>query len=302
MVDCENDSYELLDFGEGRKLERFGGIVLNRPSLAAEGGKKSQPELWNDATARFRGPRTGDGSWSPSPKQWQPDDWRFGHDSAATFCLKLDALPSGQVGVFPEQRDNWDWIARQVTRLRSQLGDERPPRVLNLFAYTGGSTLAAAAAGAEVVHIDAAQNIVDRARQNAELSALADRPIRWIADDATKFCRRELKRGNKYDAVVLDPPSYGHGPTGERWKINEHLLPLLEMCGELTADNRAFVVVSCHSTGIGPAELAAYLSEGIFGHCGQPPESGELFLRTAGGKRLASGCYARWPRRTSIVS
>ncbi len=102
--------------------------------------------------------------------------------------------------------------------------------------------------------------------------------------------------------MILDPPSYGHGPTGERWKINEHLLPLLEMCGELTADNRAFVVVSCHSTGIGPAELAAYLSEGIFGHCGQPPESGELFLRTAGGKRLASGCYARWPRRTLIVN
>ncbi len=177
MVDSEKDPYELLDFGEGRKLERFGGIVLNRPSLAAEGGKKSQPELWNDATARFRGPRTGDGSWSPSPKQWQPDDWRFGHDSAATFSLKLDALPSGQIGVFPEQRDNWDWIVRQVTRLRSHLGDERSPRVLNLFAYTGGSTLAAAAAGAEVVHIDAAQNIVDRAGKTPNSPRLPTGPF-----------------------------------------------------------------------------------------------------------------------------
>ena len=171
----------------------------------------------------------------------------------------------------------------------------KPLRVLNLFAYTGGSTLAAAAAGAEVVHIDAARNIVDRARQNADLSGLADRPIRWIAEDAMKFCQRELKRGNQYDAVILDPPSYGHGPKGEPWKIDEHLLPLLKLCGELTAESRAFVLVTCHSPGIGPAELAAYLAEGIFGHCGQPPVAGELFLETADGRQLPSGVFARWP-------
>jgi 23S rRNA (cytosine1962-C5)-methyltransferase len=296
MTSASSADYELLDFGEGRKLERFGPVVLNRPCLAAEGDKKSQPGLWDQATARFRGPRTGDGSWSPNLKQWQPVDWHLAHDGAATFRLRLDALPSGQVGVFPEQRENWDWIMRQVARTKSQLGDERLPRVLNLFAYTGGSTLAAAAAGAEVVHIDAAQNIVDRARQNAELSGLAERPIRWIAEDALKFCRRELKRGNKYDAVILDPPSYGHGPAGEPWKINEHLLPLLQMCGELTADNRALVLVTCHSPGIGPAELAAYLSDGIFGHCGQPPAAGELFMETAAGRKLPSGVFARWPK------
>jgi 23S rRNA (cytosine1962-C5)-methyltransferase len=283
--------YDLLDFGDGRKLERFGDIVLNRPSPPADGAAKARPELWTNITARFRGPRTGDGSWAPSPKQWAPPEWHFVHDGPASFRLQLEALPSGQVGVFPEQRGNWDWIAQHAARGLAQ----RPLRVLNLFAYTGGSTLAAAAAGAEVVHIDAAQNIVDRARQNAELSGLADRPIRWIAEDAMKFCQRELKRGNRYDAVILDPPSYGHGPKGEPWKIERDLLPLLKMCGELTSEQRAFVLLTCHSPGIGPAELAAYLAEGIFGHCGQPPAAGELFLESSDGRRLPSGTFAHWP-------
>ncbi len=294
MTQGIND-YELLDFGDGRKLERFGSVVLFRPCPAAEGVAKSRPELWDSVTARFRGPRTGDGSWTPRPSAWMPEDWHIAHqcaaNSAVSIRLRLDALPSGHVGVFPEQRENWDWIVKQIAKPQAA----RPLRVLNLFAYTGGSTLAAAAAGAHVVHIDAARNSVDRAHQNAELSGLADRPIRWIAEDAMKFCRREVKRGNQYNAVILDPPSYGHGPKGELWKIREHLLPLLELCGQLTAESRAFVLVSCHSPGIGPAELAAYLADGIFGHCGQPPTAGELSLETAAGRKLPSGIFARWP-------
>lgn len=290
---AENHHYELLDFGDGRKLERFGTVVLNRPCPAAEGIEKTRPELWDEITARFRGPRTGDGSWTPPPKTWIPAEWCFAQGDDASFRLKLEALPSGQVGVFPEQRENWTWIGRQVAK--PQAMRERPLRVLNLFAYTGGSTLAAAAAGAEVVHIDAVQNIVDRARENAAFSGLAERPVRWIAEDAVKFCRRELKRGKRYDAVILDPPSYGHGPKGEPWKINTDLLPLLTMCGELTAESRAFVLVSCHSPGIGQAELAAYLSEGIFGHCGQPPAAGELALEISDGRKLPAGVFARWP-------
>lgn len=289
-----NEAYELLDFGAGRKLERFGPVTLDRPSPAADGARKSLPELWPDATARYDGARTGDGRWLPPPDKWVPNDWCFVHEGATTLRLQLDALPSGQVGVFPEQRDNWDWIARQVRRAAEQLG--RPPKVLNLFAYTGGSTLASAAAGAEVVHVDAARTIVDRARHNAALSGLADRPIRWIAEDAVKFCRREVKRGNRYDAIVLDPPSYGHGPQGEVWKIGDDLLPLLALCGQLTAESRTFVLVTCHSAGIGPAELAAYVADGVFGHCGQPPAAGELFLETAAGRRLDAGVYARWPQ------
>jgi len=293
MTTASTSEYELLDFGHGRKLERFGPVVLDRPSPAAEAVDKAQSELWRDATARYDGSRTGDGTWRPNPEKWMPADWHFAHDRTAQFRFKLDALPSGQVGVFLEQRENWDWIARQVAKPRTV--GVRAPRVLNLFAYSGGSTLSAAVAGAEVVHVDAARNMVDRARQNAELSGLGDRPIRWITEDAVKFCRRELKRGNRYDAVILDPPTYGHGPKGEAWKIGEHLLPLLEMCGELTAESRAFVLLTCHSPGIGPAELAAYLADGIFGHCGQPPAAGELFLEAINGRKLPSGVFARWP-------
>jgi len=288
-----NDQYELLDFGDGRKLERFAGIVLNRPCPTAEGFAKSRPDLWNTATARFRGPRMGDGSWSPPPRNWSPANWIFTHGDDFQFKLQLEPLPSGQVGVFPEQCEKWNWIAKQAAYGFAKRN--RPLKVLNLFAYTGGSTLAAAAAGAQVVHIDAANNMVDRARQNAELSGLADCPIRWIAEDATRFCQREVKRGNQYDAVILDPPTFGHGPKGQSWQIEKHLLPLLKLCGQLTAEQRAFVLVTCHTPGFGPAELAAYLSEGIFGHCGQPPKAGELFLETSEGRRLPSGTYARWP-------
>ncbi|MEX2310279.1 MAG: class I SAM-dependent methyltransferase [Pirellulales bacterium] len=293
MTSASSDDYELLDFGSGRKLERFGAVVLDRPCSAAEGIRRSRPELWIAATARFHGPRTGGAEWTPAPQNWRPTNWLFTHDSERPFQLGLDALPSGQVGVFPEQRGNWDWIARQVAKSQAAVG--RPLRVLNLFAYTGASTLAAAAAGADVVHIDAVHNIVERARENASLSNLADRPIRWITEDAMKFCQRELKRGHRYDAVILDPPSYGHGPRGEPWKIDIDLLPLFKICGELTAEGRAFVLVTCHSPGIGPAELAAYLADGVFGDCAQPAAAGELFLETSDERRLPSGIFARWP-------
>lgn len=290
-----NDFYKLLDFGQGRKLERFGEVVIDRPCPTAEGVRAANPEMWQSAVARFEGTRAGDGKWSPAAK-WAPAEWWFTHGGTGDeFRLRLDALPSGQIGVFPEQRENWEWIARQVGRAKQRAVDVAPLRVLNLFAYAGGSTLAAALAGAEVVHVDAARSVVERARENAAASGLADRPIRWIVEDAVKFCQREVKRGNQYDAVLLDPPTYGHGPKGEPWKVGEHLLPLLELCGKLTAKRRAFVLVTCHSPGIGPAELGAYLADGVFGHCGQPPATGELRLKTADGRRLPSGVFARWP-------
>jgi 23S rRNA (cytosine1962-C5)-methyltransferase len=292
--------YDLVDFGGGRKLERFGPVVLDRPCPAAVNVQPARPEMWRRAAARYDAPRAGDGEWMPPAAKWLPAEWHLAHEGATSFRLLLDALPSGQVGVFPEQRQNWEWIARQCAKpqvadrpWRADVG--RPLRVLNLFAYTGGSTLAAAAAGAKVVHVDAARSVVDRARQNATLSGLDDRPIRWIVEDATKFARREQKRGNRYDAVILDPPTYGHGPNGESWEIEVDLLPLLDACRELTADHRAFVVLTCHTPGIGPAELSAYLADGIFGHCSQPTAAGELYLQTQDGRRLPSGVFARWP-------
>jgi 23S rRNA (cytosine1962-C5)-methyltransferase len=282
--------YELLDFGDGRKLERFGGWVLDRPCPAAE-KKKEQPALWGEATARFEGDRAADGVWTPKVENWEATqtDFPVRLSEQDRFDLQLAPLPSGQVGVFFEQFANWQWIARQVRK------SAEPLKVLNLFAYTGGSTLAAASAGTEVTHIDAAKSMVARARENANVSGLEDAPIRWIVEDALKFCQREVKRGNQYDAVILDPPSYGHGPKGEEWSIKRDLLPLLKLCGELTTERRAFVLCTCHSPGIGPAELSAYFADGLFGHCGQPAGNGKLYLQTADGRKLPSGVFARWP-------
>ena len=303
-MNASSGDYELLDFGDGRKLERFGGVILDRPSPAAEGAAKARPDAWRVATARYDRTHGEQGEWTPKKaalQRWNvsfalepqtgldPTERRHG----TIISLQLQGSPFGHVGVFPEQQDNWRWIARQVAT-RKAIG-QRPVRVLNLFAYTGASTLAASAGGADVVHIDAARNIVERARRNAELSQLSDRPIRWIAEDATKFCQRELKRGNRYDAVILDPPTYGHGPKGESWKFAEHVLPLLRMCAELTSESRAFVLMTTHTPGIGQAELAAYVAQGFFGSCSQPPETGELLLANSDGRRLPSGVFARWP-------
>ncbi len=292
--------YELIDFGDGRKLERFGGWILDRPAPGAESFAKQQSEAWTTATAKYQAVRAAAGSWKPTAKSWPASEiaWVVDVVGEAGFQLMLQPLPSGQIGVFPEQFACWQWIASQVRRA---LGGGATPgqspglKVLNLFAYTGGSTLVAAACGAEVVHVDAAKSVVERARQNAAASGLGDRPIRWITEDALKFCQREVKRGKRYDAIVLDPPTYGHGPKGEEWQLKRDLLPLLELCGELVERRPKFVLVTCHTPGIGQAELSAYLSDGVFGHCGQPPRSGELYLETADGRRLPSGVYARWP-------
>ena len=282
--------YELTDFGDGRKLERLGAWLLDRPCSAAAGVRQTRPAEWRRATARFEGDRTAEGAWSPPAGRWEPANTEIcvPLEARGEFRLQLAPLPSGQVGVFPEQLECWRWIATQVARLGAI-------KVLNLFAYAGGSTLAAAALGAEVVHVDAAKSVVERARQNAAMSGLAEHPIRWIVEDAVKFCQREVKRGNRYDAVILDPPTYGHGPKGEDWQIKRDLLPLLELCGELTERRPKFALVTCHTPSIGPAELAAYLSDGLFGHCGQPPRTGELVLETTDGRRLPSGVFARWP-------
>jgi 23S rRNA (cytosine1962-C5)-methyltransferase len=284
--------YELLDFGSGRKLERFGEWVLDRPAPGADGSLQNR-ELWKSATARYDGSRTTEGEWVP--KKWQVASGvlRVELSDDSQFKFLLSPLPSGQVGVFPEQLESWVGIAKQCAKIAKP---QAAVKVLNLFAYTGGSTLAAACAGAEVTHVDAAKSMVARARENAEASGLGDAPIRWIVEDAVKFCHREVKRGNQYDAVILDPPTYGHGPKGEAWSIKRDLLPLLELCRELTAGRLKFALCTCHTPGIGPAELSAYLSDGLFGHCGQPPKVGSLYLETSDKRKLESGTFARWPK------
>ncbi len=270
------DQYELLDFGRGRKLERFGPVIVDRPAPAAEGTRIGQPRSWDEAQASFDRER---GVWNGD----LPADWVVRHGS---FALQLRGTEFGQVGLFPEQAENWDWI---TSRVRAARGERR--KMLNLFAYTGGSTLSAAAAGAEVVHIDAAQSAVEWARRNSELSQLGDRPIRWIAEDAARFVARELRRGNQYSAVILDPPTYGHGPSGQAWKLEEQLEPLLVDCAALTRERREFVLLTCHTPGYEGEVLGELLMRTM--GAGKM-EYGDLALVTAAGRNLPAGSFARW--------
>ena len=229
------DQYELLDFGRGRKLERFGRYLVDRPCPTAE---DETPQLsrdaWAQADARYEREEGRAGRWQQ--QKALDDDWRVGSDG---LLFRLRLTESGQVGIFPEQQENWKWILGQVAAA------PKPAKVLNLFAYTGGSTLAAAAAGAEVVHIDASKTAVAWARQNAELSGLSAAPIRWIVEDVCTFVEREIRRGNKYHGVILDPPTYGHGPQGESWQIETHLGALLDCLPALTTGS-AFLVITSH--------------------------------------------------------
>ena len=272
-------AYSLVDFGHGRKLERFGPYLLDRPAPAADGFELADPAAWSKADARFD--RTGGerGAWNFA--NILPERWTIG--LGALEC-ELKLTPFGHVGLFPEQTANWNWIAEQVRAAA------RPVRVLHLFAYTGASTLAAAAAGAEVTHVDAAANVVAWARRNAELSRLAAAPVRWIAEDAPTFVRRELRRGRSYDALIFDPPSYGHGPSGQVWKIETDLEPLLGACVELLAGQAKFVLLSCHSDGFGPQRLADLLDQ----HLGARAEASEMALTDVAGRSLACGGMARW--------
>ncbi len=278
------DQYRLLDFGGGRRLERFGGVALDRPCPAAEHFAPADPAAWPQADARFDRRDSERGEWTCRRKL--PERWTI---AGGPLVLELKRTQFGHLGVFPEQGDNWRWIAAQV-----RFAGSPPPRVLNLFAYTGGSTLAAAAAGAEVVHVDAAKNIVAWARRNAALSGLADAPIHWIVDDAMKFVKRELRRGSLYDAVILDPPSYGHGARGEVWRLARDLPRLLELCRGLTAGRLRFILLTCHTPDFEPPRLAGLMAEALDLSPADRLEAIPLSLASAAGRTLPSGSAARW--------
>jgi 23S rRNA (cytosine1962-C5)-methyltransferase len=283
------DQYRLLDFGDGRKLERFGQVILDRPAPAAHGASRSNPEFWKQTNAKFE--LSADAASTAQRGQWieqndLPKTWSIAHD-ALQFELKRTDF--GHVGLFPEQASNWDWFRGRVSNTLTE-----PPRVLNLFAYTGGSTLAAAAAGAAVTHVDAARNVVAWARRNADLSGLAPAPIRWIAEDAMKFVRREIKRGQSYDAIVLDPPGYGHGPAGEAWMLDKHLPELLSVCRELTQPQPRFILLTCHAPEYDPARLAEMLVAAGFADRAAQVEADDMWLVAADGRRLHAGCMARF--------
>ncbi len=282
------DDYQLLDFGDGRRLERFGDITLDRPCPAAEDIRPDDPAEWQTADARFESISEQEGRWIC--RRELPDRWSISH---STLRFELKRTPFGHIGLFPEQAENWDWL-NQRCRLSDSQGSAERFKILNLFAYTGGSTLAAAAAGAEVAHVDSAGNIVAWARRNAELSDLAHAPIHWITEDAMKFVKRELKRGNRYDAVILDPPSYGHGRRGEVWRLSKHLPRLLEMCSELTAGRCRFVILTCHTPGYDCDRLADMLKETFADAQSGTIDAKTLILRSTAGRELPGGAVVRW--------
>lgn len=263
------NDYALLDFGDGRRLERFGDVLLDRPCPAAMSVRKREPELWRDVHARFELDRTESssqrGRWIFGSRGELADPWTLAFES---FRLELRVTPFGHVGVFSEQQPNWHRITKAIAGAAARRTG--PLRVLNLFAYTGGSSLAAALAGVnvEVVHLDAAKSVVDWARRNAALNGIETLPdrgrIRWIVEDVRKFVRRELKRGNRYEALILDPPGYGHGPNKAAWKIDEHLPGLLADLAGLWSDEPVLALLTAHSEGFSVDRLAAMLDRAKF--------------------------------------
>jgi 23S rRNA (cytosine1962-C5)-methyltransferase len=291
LTTAPSADYELLDSGEGEKLERFGPWTLRRPDPQALYPKRLSRDAWDAAHAAFEthGAR---GKWrvtraAGATGEAMPDTWPVAFGTL-TFSATLGSFK--HVGVFPEQEPNWQWLKEQVSR-RAAAGGK--VSVLNLFAYTGGATLACLAAGTEVVHVDASKGIVDVARKNAELSGVADKPVRWIVDDVKKFVAREIRRGSRYHGIIMDPPAFGHGPKKEVWDIEIDLLPLIEEAKSLLADDASFFLLNGYASGFSPVAYAHNL--GSLLKKGGTIEAGELSLEEKGSQRpLPAGIFARW--------
>jgi 23S rRNA (cytosine1962-C5)-methyltransferase len=280
LITKPSKDYELIDSGDGEKLERFGQYVLRRPDPQALWGKNLGEEDWKKANASFL--RTGEtGKWKM--KNDIPSEW-FIQMGELKFLIKPTAFK--HTGLFPENQPNWIWIKERI----KEAG--RPIKVLNLFGYTGGATLAAASAGAEVVHVDGSRSAITWARQNTDVSNLSGSKIRWIEDDARKFVNREIKRGNKYDAIIMDPPAFGHGANNEVWRIEEDFINLLNCCEQLLSDKPLFILVNGYSAGYSAIAYKNSLFPIAKKYQGQV-ESGELTIEERSGRLLPAGIFAR---------
>ncbi|MBE6948832.1 MAG: SAM-dependent methyltransferase [Ruminococcaceae bacterium] len=279
--------FELLDCSKGEKLERWGNYILVRPDPQAIWDTKRSNPNWQKSSARYSRSSKGGGSWDKGklPEKWQV---KYGE---LTFNVK--PMNFKHTGLFPEQAVNWDYIMNKIREAK------RPVKVLNLFAYTGGATIAAAAAGASVCHVDAAKGMVAWAKENAKASGLEDKPIRWIVDDCAKFVEREIRRGHKYDAIIMDPPSYGRGPSGEIWKLEENLYPFVKLCTGVLSDDPLFVLINSYTTGLSASTLT-YIAGSLFTpRFGGKAVSDELGLPvTETGLCLPCGATCRWERPT----
>jgi len=275
--------YELIDCGSGEKLERWGKYLLVRPDPQAIWSTPRTDPRWSRPHARYARSSTGGGAWE---FKRVPERWTVGYRDL-TFNVK--PMNFKHTGLFPEQAANWDFCMDAIRTAG------RPISVLNLFAYTGGATVACAAAGASVCHVDAAKGMVAWAKENAQSSGVSDRPIRYIVDDCAKFAQREIRRGHKYDGIIMDPPSYGRGPSGEIWKLEENLWPFVELVSQLLSDEPLFFLINSYTTGLAPSVLTYILETLVTKKHGGHTESQELGLPvTDTGLALPCGATGRW--------
>ena len=279
------DSYQLLDSGNSEKLERFGDYVLRRPDPQALWRPTLESKVWEAADYKFVRESDRGGSWITPDNA--PKSWDIKVNGAS---LRIAPTPFKHVGLFPEQSSNWEWVSDQRHKMR----DISKPKLLNMFAYTGAASVLAAKDGWQVTHVDAARPSLDWAAQNAAQSGLSEKSVRWVFDDCLKFAQREVRRGNKYHGILLDPPHYGRGPKGEKWQFEEHIAPLLDACRQLLASTKnSFVVISTYAIGYSPLAFENMLRD--FGD-GQV-ESGELWLpQKDSDRRLPCGFCARYSR------
>lgn len=276
--------YELIDTGGGEKLERWGQYVLRRPDPQIIWPLTQETKQWKNANARYHRSSSGGGKWeqhTPLPERWTI---RYGD-------LSFHIKPTGfkHTGLFPEQAINWQWMMDKISSAR------RPVKVLNLFAYTGGATLACARAGAEVCHVDAAKGVVTWAKENLQLSGMGNSPVRFITDDVFKFVQREQRRGNRYDAIIMDPPSYGRGPNGEMWKLENDLYTFIQTCQQILSPNPLFMLINSYTTGLSATVISNLLAMTIRQQYGGTISSGEIGLPVTASKLvLPCGILGRW--------
>lgn len=276
--------YELIDTSSGEKLERWGDKILIRPDPQIIWNTNKTNPLWKKADARYHRSSSGGGRWEVFKSL--PQVWKVAYGD---IVFGVKPMSFKHTGIFPEQATNWDFV-RQIIK-----NSGRKLNVLNLFAYTGGATLACMQAGAKVCHVDASKGMVQWAKENSQLSGIADRPVRWIVDDCIKFVQREIRRGNKYDGIIMDPPSYGRGPNGEVWKLEEQLFPLVELCASVMSENPEFFILNSYTTGLSPAVMKYLLGVIIQKKFGGNVSADEIGLKvTHTGLVLPCGSTAIW--------
>ncbi|MCD7750214.1 MAG: class I SAM-dependent methyltransferase [Lachnospiraceae bacterium] len=284
--------YEVLDTSGGEKLERWGEYALVRPDPQVIWDTPKENPLWEAPNGHYHRSSKGGGEWEFHNL---PQEWSISYQSLG-LSFRLKPFSFKHTGLFPEQAANWEWFSSLIKKRRLEKPD-RPVRVLNLFAYTGGATLAAAKAGANVVHVDASKGMVGWAKENAQGSGLADAPIRYLVDDCVKFVERELRRGNRYEAVIMDPPSYGRGPKGEIWKIEDSVFSLIQLASQLLSEEPLFFLINSYTTGLQPAVLTYMMSTVLCPRHGGSVEAGEIGLPvTSSGLILPCGASGRWSK------